>query len=331
MELHVPQVSIGLPVFNGENYLKEAIQSILVQSFVDFELIIADNASTDRTQEIAVAFARRDKRIRYYRNAINVGAAPNFNHTVALARGKYFKWAAHDDLLMPTFLEQCVAVLDRDPTVVLCHTQVKEISATGELIKNHGVDLPRIGSRQVHERFADLILIEHPCHDVFGVIRTDVLQQTPMIASFIGSDRVLLAELGLRGRFHKVPEYLFISRSHMEQSVLAMPLHQRRNWFDTRLQDGRSLPHWNYWREYYRTLQRVPLTVAEKKACYRQLLRYPNWAALPLAKDLITAISPDHVETLKQKNPQWLCKIRRFEHTVFDLIHRSYRKEWRLP
>lgn len=329
MSLHVPHVSIGLPVFQGENYLEEALQSILAQTFSDFELIISDNASTDRTQAICEAYAQRDSRIRYYHNESNVGAGPNFNRTVALARGKYFKWAAHDDLLMPDFLEKCVAVLDRDPSIVLCHTKAKEISASGEFIKNHGIELPRANSSKPHERFADLILIQHPCFDVFGLMRIDVLKKTPMIASYIGSDRVLLAELALHGRFYKIPEHLFITRCHIQQSVLAIPIHRRRHWFDTTQTDGRAFPHWRYWYEYYNCVKRTSLTTADRNACYRQLLRYPSRAALLMTKDLVTAISPHHVELIKQKNPRWLCQYRRAARTVMELWHQSRRRKLR--
>src|SRR5688572_10868700 len=98
-----PRVSIGLPVYNGENYLAEAIDSILAQTFEDFELIISDNASTDRTQEICEAYAAKDGRIRYYRSEVNKGSAWNFNRVFELARGEYFKWAAHDDYIAPEY------------------------------------------------------------------------------------------------------------------------------------------------------------------------------------------------------------------------------------
>jgi glycosyltransferase involved in cell wall biosynthesis len=122
------KVSIGLPVFNGENYLEAAVDSILAQTFKDFELIISDNASTDRTQEICQRYCGRDSRVRYFRSEQNHGAAWNFNRVFELASGEYFKWAAHDDMIAPDFLQKCVAVLDEDPTVVLCHSQVQFIN-----------------------------------------------------------------------------------------------------------------------------------------------------------------------------------------------------------
>src|SRR6478735_5395035 len=99
-----PKVSIGLAVYNGERYLDEAITSILSQTFTDFELVICDNDSSDSTPEICRRFAAADDRIRYYRNPVNIGGVRNENRTMFLARGEYFKLAAHDDRIAPEFL-----------------------------------------------------------------------------------------------------------------------------------------------------------------------------------------------------------------------------------
>ena len=104
-----------MPVYNGERYLAEAIASICGQSYRDFELVICDNASTDGTAEICRRYAAADARVRYYRNETNIGAHPNFNRSFALTRGKYFKWAPHDDVLDRDFLKECVAALEADP------------------------------------------------------------------------------------------------------------------------------------------------------------------------------------------------------------------------
>ncbi|MCB0187328.1 MAG: glycosyltransferase family 2 protein, partial [Caldilineaceae bacterium] len=127
MSMDCPRVSIGLAVYNGEPYLADAIRSILSQSFTNFELIISDNASTDRTAAICQEFAARDSRIRYSRNATNIGGANNENRTFRLARGEYFRWAAHDDICAPELLEKSVAVLDQNPDVVLCYSMTTEI------------------------------------------------------------------------------------------------------------------------------------------------------------------------------------------------------------
>lgn len=129
-----PKVSVGLPVYNGERYLPKAIESILAQTYGNLELIISDNASTERTQEICRHYAERDARVRYYRRPVNVGAAPNFNRVFALAEAsKYFKWAAHDDWIAPKYLEECVKALEEDPDAVLCQSLVGIMDADGQL------------------------------------------------------------------------------------------------------------------------------------------------------------------------------------------------------
>ena len=111
-----PKVSIGLPVYNGEDFLAEALDSLLDQTYDDFELIISDNASTDSTADICTSYSAKDSRIRYLRSDVNLGAAVNYNLVFELATGEYFKWAAHDDICAPEFIGACVDILDRYPT-----------------------------------------------------------------------------------------------------------------------------------------------------------------------------------------------------------------------
>src|SRR6267154_5510945 len=132
-----PLLSIGLFVYNGERFLEEVLQSILSQTFTDFELIISDNASTDRTGEIAEAYAKRDDRIRYYRSEKNMGAGWNIRRVYELASGKYFKQAAVDDLLEPDFLRRCVEILESDPDCVVAYAGTKEVDENGTFINNY--------------------------------------------------------------------------------------------------------------------------------------------------------------------------------------------------
>jgi len=270
----VARVSIGLPVYNGERFLADAIESLLAQTFEDFEILISDNASTDRTLEICRRYAEQDSRVVVHSFERNIGAAPNFNRAFELARGQYFKWAAHDDLCRPQYLQECVAVLDAEPSVVVCHSDVHWIDDRGRFVQTYDPDLPRVSSPSPSERFKDLILSEHFCFDVFGVMRRDVLATTPRIASFSGSDRTLLAELGLRGRFHRVPEPLFLSRDHAQRSIRSMHPWERAVWFDPSLRGRIQLPHWRLLREYALSTCRVPLPFGERARCLAAL---PIW------------------------------------------------------
>ena len=130
-----PRVTVGVPVFNGESFLAETLDSLLNQTFSDFEIVISDNASTDRTEEICRAYAARDPRIRYYRSDANRGAAWNHNRVFELARGEYFKWNSADDLCAPEFLARCVAALDEDASAIMVCSNVLVSDDYGEAVR----------------------------------------------------------------------------------------------------------------------------------------------------------------------------------------------------
>jgi glycosyltransferase involved in cell wall biosynthesis len=251
-----PRVSIGLPVYNGERYVRETIESILAQSFTDFELIISDNASTDGTSEVCHAYAAMDRRVRYRRNAQNMGAAWNYNRAFALSSGEYFKWAAHDDVVAPQFIENCVACLDQDPGLILCFSKAGRINELSELSGAYDYPL-RVSSPRPYLRFRDLVLIDHNCMGVFGLHRKEILRRTPLIGTYVGSDRVLLAELGLRGRFYEIPETLFYRRNHPQTSVRKYNEYERLGWFDPKKGGRLNLPNWRKGWEYLRCIPRA--------------------------------------------------------------------------
>jgi glycosyltransferase involved in cell wall biosynthesis len=122
-ERALPRLSVGMPIFNGARFIRQAVDSILGQLFTDFELIISDNASTDDTSIICQEYAKRDKRIRYFRQEENKGAHFNFNFVLAQARGEYFMWAAYDDKWDSTCLLKYTSVLDddKDVNLVFCN------------------------------------------------------------------------------------------------------------------------------------------------------------------------------------------------------------------
>jgi glycosyltransferase involved in cell wall biosynthesis len=230
MQTLPPCVSIGLPVYNGENFLEAAIASLLAQTFTDFELIISDNASSDRTEEICRTYAAQDPRIRYSRNPENIGAAENFNRVVELARGEYFKWAAHDDICAPTFLEFCVEVLEDDPSLVLCSTNVGCIDWSGNPVPVKQDPSRPLRSWEVSDRFRAIVLQTFWSYEIFGLMRLAILRKTQLQKANYGTDRAILAELSLHGRFAQVPEVLFFRRFHLKQSTCLQSKQQRHQW-----------------------------------------------------------------------------------------------------
>jgi glycosyltransferase involved in cell wall biosynthesis len=273
-----PRISIGLPVYNGQHYLRDAIDSILGQSYQDFELIICDNASTDETEAICTQYAAREPRIRYYRHARNIGATANFNRTFEHARGIYFKWAAHDDLLEPTYLEKCVALLEQTPDAVLCQSLVRIIDERGEPLEEYDHTAFGSDSESASTRFAAR-LRPHDCQEVFGVIRSDVLRDTSLIGYHLGGDRTLLIDLALLGRFVLVPEFLFLNREHPRRfkrqhrypsSELAWytPEKAKRG----KLSGWRMLRNWILYGKALRSVHRRVETLPERLRCYGRLL-----------------------------------------------------------
>lgn len=276
-----PRVSIGLPVYNGANYLAETIDSILAQTFDDFELIISDNASTDGTAEICRQYVARDPRVRYVRNPDNVGAAKNYNRVFELAKGVYFKWNGHDDPVAPRFLERCVEVLDRDPGIVLCFARNRAIDEHGE---DHHVGAltaltfapkPQLGSPHAHVRFFHTVVADHPQGAIFGLIRRDVLAQTALIGSYRSSDLPLLGELALRGRFHQIPETLQNRRFHPQQGRHVYKTRQRREvWFDPSGAQGRTHPNWRLLQEHLGAIRRAAPDRRTRSLCYGYIVMW---------------------------------------------------------
>jgi glycosyltransferase involved in cell wall biosynthesis len=275
-------VSIGLPVFNGEKYIRRALESFLAQSFGDFEVIVCDNASSDATEVICREFTARDRRIRYHRNAANIGAGPNFNLAFKLSSARYFKWAAHDDYCAPEYLEKMVDALESDASIVLCSSEIQWVDELGQFVRRYRDDLARAASPSVVERFRLLSSLSHGCFDIFGLMRREVLKKTPLIASYIGSDRALLAEMGLYGRVYRVPQVLFFSRDHPERSLRALKLHERGEWWDPALKGKHNAPWWRLLREYHGALSRAPLQVQERLGCQCVLFYWMrrNWRFL---------------------------------------------------
>jgi Glycosyl transferase family 2 len=230
----LPRVSIGLPVFNGENYLAAAVESILRQDFADFELIISDNGSSDGTEAICTRFAQSDSRVRYYRSDTNRGAAWNYNRVFELARGEYFKWQAHDDLCLPGFLSSCLELFDAAPeTVVLVYPKTNIVDANGCVMPHLVAESLDTREARPHRRLAKVLSSLNMACAVFGLARSSALRKTRLIGPFIASDYVLLSELAMLGELREVPQTLFLRRVHPRISTYASGSStQLLQWFD---------------------------------------------------------------------------------------------------
>ena len=281
-----PRVSLGMPVYNGEAFLEQALRSLLAQTFEDFELIISDNASTDRTRSICLEYAARDRRIRFHPNEVNLGFCRNQNHVIEASTGEYFLLTHHDDIRAPQYLERTVAIMDADPSIVVCYTKTRDIDEHGNLLPR--VDPPlRFDSPDCRERFRDTIRMDHICEPDFGLTRNDKLRTTRLHGDYADSDRVLLAELALHGRFHCIPEVLFYRRAHAAQSTEIAPDRQSRTvWYNPDKSGRLIFPHFRQFKEYISAIHRAPVDQQQRAWCYVEMLRWTGANRRRLFSDL---------------------------------------------
>jgi glycosyltransferase involved in cell wall biosynthesis len=262
MTRHTPRVTIGMPVYNGEKFLKEAIDSIMAQSFEDFELIISDNASTDRTQEICRACMARDKRIRYVRNEANIGVNRNFNRVFQLCSGEYFKWATADDVCHRNLVARCLEVLDGNQNAVLAYPKTRFIDETGRLLdwNDPGWDLR---SDDALERMRYVIYSGHWVNAFYGLTRVQSLAKTRLFASYRSGDYRLLGELSLMGKFIEVSEHLFFRRIHAGASSQNTDPQWQSHFFAGDV-GYISLPLWRLCLDHSATVIHSKLSVSQK-------------------------------------------------------------------
>jgi glycosyltransferase involved in cell wall biosynthesis len=281
----VPRVSVGMPVYNGERYLPQAIDSVLSQTFADLELIISDNASTDATADICREYARRDPRIRYFRNATNIGAARNFNRVFELSLGDYYKLANSDDVAAPELVEKCAAVLDTHPEVVLCYAQTTLIDEDGVVIAEYedGLDLR---DTSVPERFRAVLHRVRLVNVLQGLMRASVLRRTRLEGSYLGSDVVLLEELTLYGQFWEVPRRLFFRRLHDRAASSIHGSVAQLAFIDPSI-TGTPLRAWRHQFERMESIRRAPLAPSVKLALLAIVLRSAVSDRRTLARELV--------------------------------------------
>jgi glycosyltransferase involved in cell wall biosynthesis len=293
-----PKISIGIPVYNGEKYLELAINSLLNQSFQNFEIIISDNASTDKTEEICRSFQSQDRRIVYHRNPVNIGAANNYKKVFQLAKGQFFKWMAHDDRCSPNYLEECVRVLEDDPDIVMSFPKfvlIDENDNSFPLIEKNTYATPegRIittnlerNFMSVHpsERYWEVLYQTTECYEFFGLARRDIIEQTSQHDAFYGSDKVLLCELAMMGKLKEVSSATGYFRIHGEQSQSIKNSKERAEWISPDLNYGAFMSRVKCVQGYYRSIFTYPISSTERVKCLWTLIAWSinlsNWQSM---------------------------------------------------
>jgi glycosyltransferase involved in cell wall biosynthesis len=288
----IPPLAVGIPVHNGERYIAQAIESILDQTYGDFELLISDNSSSDGTEEICRSYLARDERVIYTRLAENVGAAGNFNHVFGLSRSPLFKFAAHDDLCAPRFLEKCMAVVAEAPDdLVLCFPSTVKIDEAG-VEQGPLEDRLDLRQRTPHQRFRAFLWRYHLSNCFYGIVRSAAYASTRLHQAFVAADVVLLGELALRGQFWQLPEPLFMRRVHAGMSGQANPtLPELAQHYDPSHRGDPVFYRVTMFREFFRAINTTPMTTPERLQC-RQVL-VSTWLAKywkSMARELVSSV-----------------------------------------
>jgi glycosyltransferase involved in cell wall biosynthesis len=282
-------VSIGLPVYNGEQYLERTLEATLNQTFRDFELIVSDNASTDSTAEICERFARADDRVRLIRQQQNVGV--NANHAIVYreARGEYFRWANADDVPSSGLLEHAVDTLRRNKDVVVYIPDTVNVDADGAPLRRFPCNL-NLRTDNVAERAEAVLTRSYQMVFAEGLIRRTILASTSCRWDYIGWDFVLLLELALRGQFANVEGPLLARRIHEESATLATRSRKKvRQWVDPTMRATFLMPHWRWTAERVRAVLNAPISAKDRTRVLRYVLRHAWWARHAHGRDVVLA------------------------------------------
>jgi glycosyltransferase involved in cell wall biosynthesis len=263
-----PALTVGLPVYNGERFLSESLDSILGQTLEHFRLVISDNGSIDATETICRDYARRDARIDYVRYEVNRGAAWNYNNVFRLCETPFFRWAASDDLFVPTCFERSAEVMaEAHEGVALCYAQTTIIDGAGEIIGPYddGFDLR---APAPHARIGRIVRYMVQGNPTFGLVRAKALRATRGHGSFPGADWVLMMEIALQGEVWEIPERLFLRRRH--EAISRTPTTTLAEY--SRFLDPAAKPvkheRLRLLREYLAAVRHADLTPLERAQCY---------------------------------------------------------------
>ena len=281
-----PPISVGMPVYNGEKYLQNTIDCILNQTYSDFELLISDNASDDKTQEICQEYARADSRIRYIRQPSNIGGSRNWNLVFQESRGIYFKWASANDICSLDLLERCKQVLDARTDVILCYGRAVLIDEMGASIREYK-DRLDIQDDLPSKRFKKLLLNIGLNNAQAGLFRSSTLRSTALEGLYRGGDITLMAELSLYGKFFEIPAILYQRRIAPDASTMAMTDEEHKKFHALKLRGRPERYRWKFHQGCLSAILRAPIEYREKAKTLAFLLKTMFWAKHDLTRELL--------------------------------------------
>jgi glycosyltransferase involved in cell wall biosynthesis len=280
-----PKISIGMPAYNSAATIGATIESLLVQSHGDFELIVSDNASTDSTRDVVEAYRRRDARIRYERQSFNIGINPNYSRVAQLARGEFFKWSSSSDWCAPTFLERCLAVIAAHDDTVLVAPRTRLFRDNPDSCEDYASDIEILDDRPSARlrRLTSTLTLNNAIN---GLIRTSALRRTRLMEAYLSADVVLLGHLALLGKFRLLNERLFYRRMEVATATaLQDPAAVRRHHYPrmgpgTLFQGAKQQLGWT------RVALSAPMSPGERLRSLVHVAKMCYWRRADYAQDL---------------------------------------------
>lgn len=280
-----PRVSIGMPLYNREKYVGAAIDAHLKQTYEDFELIIADNASTDRSPEICRAYAAADPRVKYHRNSKNLGATGNYRRCFELSTGEYFRWTPSDDFVSPNLLQRAVEVLDTDPSIMVAYGRTILVDALGTPLSDFDERLHLMDDRP-SQRWKGVQRNLRMGNLHYGLTRAAKLHRTGLLRNYSGGDFPLIAEMSLYGKFYEISDAFFYRRIHEGASSALPTLKDVMTFFDPRNPHDFFARTWVHLAANWWSVTRSPINLLEKARIYAYMARQVVWNRQALTSEL---------------------------------------------
>jgi glycosyltransferase involved in cell wall biosynthesis len=288
MSKYKPIVSVAMPVYNGEDFIEDAVRCVLNQTYPHLELVISDNASTDNTERICRQFTKEDKRVKYVRNQTNIGAANNYNQAFWLTTGSYFRWNNADDLCSPKLHELCLAVLMKNPDTVLSYGKTTLIDNQGKFIKDYDDNL-NLRQEKAFDRFKAFFKQVGLTNVIYGLMRRSAVEKTALMGNgtYFASDTNFMAEMTLHGKFYELSEHLFSRRMHESASSWD----RKNNKVQFEFWQGRNaeftLPRWKKQYAFLKAIQKAPLKKTQKAKLHALILQRMIWSRKELLYELM--------------------------------------------
>ena len=254
-----PKLSIGMPIYNAEKFLRNRLDSLLSQTFTDFELIISDDESIDSTSEICREYISKDKRVRYIRQEKNIGMSANFHFVLHEAVGKYFFWAAQDDITLPGFIEKNIEFLDNYKNLICSVSKIKFI---GKIMEDLTITKKDSQFRKIEKKIRKNLAnantqsisgnYENKVKEFFknkgsslaqyGIYRTNILKKSVELPGFHGDESAMVLSALRYGDINVIDEFLihkFVGNTASSKGMISLMMQFKPNFF------GKIIPYYD--------------------------------------------------------------------------------------